>query len=158
MIIHIQMSYLLEFRNSSTWIEPNSSGMNFSPVISSVLNRIHLTFVVYDLLTNSFEEVDYVIKTLKTAKLLEEKRLVLLSTIMTWVNTPPKYKKELEEGEEVAEGEEEEEPEEEEEEEPEEGQAEGEEEVGEDGEPIKKPKPIFYKESDRHLRVPDPAY
>ena len=56
--------------------------------------------IVYDLITNSFEEVDYVIKTLKTSHLLEKKTLILLSTIMTWVNTPPKYKKELADGEE----------------------------------------------------------
>mmetsp|Transcript_432 Transcript_432/g.480 ORF Transcript_432/g.480 Transcript_432/m.480 type:complete len:158 (-) Transcript_432:1689-2162(-) len=117
--------------------------------------------IVYDLITNSFEEVDYVIKTLKTSHLLEQKTLILLSTIMTWVNTPPKYKKELAEGEEE-EGQEQE-PEEEEDEVEEEGGAgaegqEAEEELDENGEPIKKPKPIFYKENDRHLRVPDPAY
>jgi hypothetical protein len=56
--------------------------------------------IVYDLLTNKFEEVDYVIKTLKTSELAEDKTLILLSSVMTWVNTPPKYQKELEEGEE----------------------------------------------------------
>lgn len=62
--------------------------------------------IVYDLLTNSFEEVDYVIKTLKTSELTNEKTLILLSSVMTWVNTPPKYQKELEEGEEPEEGQE----------------------------------------------------
>ena len=60
--------------------------------------------IVYDLLTNKFEEVDYVIKTLKTSELAKEKTLILLSSVMTWVNTPPKYQKELEEGEEPEEG------------------------------------------------------
>ena len=46
--------------------------------------------IVYDLMTNSFEEVDYVIKTLKTAKLTSKKTLIVLSSVMTWVNTPPK--------------------------------------------------------------------
>ena len=59
--------------------------------------------IVYDLLTNKFEEVDYVIKTLKTSELNNEKTLILLSSVMTWVNTPPKYQKELEEGEEPVE-------------------------------------------------------
>jgi hypothetical protein len=71
--------------------------------------------IIYDLLTNKFEEIDYVIKTLKTSQLDNEKTLILLSSVMTWFNTPPKYAKELEEGEEPEEGEaEEEEPEEEE--------------------------------------------
>ena len=50
--------------------------------------------IVYDLLTAAYEEVDYVIKTLKTSGLEKPKTLILLSTVMTWVNTPPKYKKE----------------------------------------------------------------
>lgn len=61
--------------------------------------------IIYDLLTNIYEEVDYVIKTLQTSKLNEEKTLILLSTVMTWVYTPPKYKKEVAEGEEEGEGE-----------------------------------------------------
>ena len=47
--------------------------------------------IIYDLMSNCFEEVDYVIKTLKTSDLQEEKTLVLLSSVMTWVNTPPKF-------------------------------------------------------------------
>lgn len=46
--------------------------------------------IVYDLLTCKFEEVDYVIKTLKTSEFDKEKTLVLLSSVLTWVNTPPK--------------------------------------------------------------------
>lgn len=55
--------------------------------------------IIYDLMSNSFEEVDYVIKTLKTSPLQEEKTLVLLSTVLTWVNTPPKLEEEAKEGE-----------------------------------------------------------
>lgn len=66
-------------------------------------------------MTNKFEEIDYVIKTLKTSNLENEKTLVLLSSVMTWINTPPKYKKEVEDGaEEEGENAEEPEPEEEE--------------------------------------------
>ena len=69
-------------------------------------------------MSNSFEEVDYVIKTLKTSPLQEEKTLVLLSSVMTWVNTPPKLEEEVKEGEDGEDGEdaaaEEEEPSEEE--------------------------------------------
>lgn len=50
-------------------------------------------------MTNKYEEVDYVIKTLKTSNLTEQKTLILLSSVMTWVNTPPKFKKEIEDGE-----------------------------------------------------------
>ena len=49
--------------------------------------------IIYDLLSNKFEEVDYVIKTLKTAELGgSHKTLILISSVMTWVNTPPKFK------------------------------------------------------------------
>ena len=61
--------------------------------------------IVYDLMTNQFEEVDYVIKTLKTSQLENQKTLILLSSVMTWVNTPPKIKVEGEELEEGQEGE-----------------------------------------------------
>lgn len=113
--------------------------------------------IIYDLLTANYEEVDYVIKTLKTSDLANEKTLILLSSVMTWVNTPPKYQKELEEGEEPEEGAEEGEGEAEAEEEVPEGEEE-EEEKDENGEPIKKKKVLFFKESDHHLRVPLQAY
>jgi len=107
--------------------------------------------IIYDLMTNDVDEVDYVIKTLKTSKLSKEKTLIILSSVMTWVNTPPKEKKEGEEG---AEGEGEGEPEEEEEEEPEEGEAGAED---DENKPAKK-KYLFLKESDFHLRVPHERY
>jgi hypothetical protein len=62
-----------------------------------------------------------VIKTLKTSKLTSEKTLIILSSVMTWVNTPPKLQKEGEEPEAEGEGEGAE-PEEEEEEDPEEAE------------------------------------
>mmetsp|Transcript_16040 Transcript_16040/g.27042 ORF Transcript_16040/g.27042 Transcript_16040/m.27042 type:complete len:425 (+) Transcript_16040:21-1295(+) len=112
--------------------------------------------IIYDLMTNSFEEVDYVIKTLKTSKYSTPKTLIINSSVMTWVNTPPKLQKEGEEGEQ-AEGEEGAEAEEEEEpDEPEEGEENPE---GEDGEEKpKKPKVLYFKESDSHLRVPHERY
>jgi len=95
--------------------------------------------------------VDYVIKTLKTSELKEPKTLVLLSSVLTWVNTPAKFTEEKAEGEEAEEAEEEE-PEEEPEEEGEKGEADAP--VDENGEPIVRQKPLFYKETDYHLRVP----
>lgn len=101
--------------------------------------------IIYDLMSNAFEEVDYVIKTLKTSPLAEQKTLVLLSSVMTWVNTPPKFEEETQ-GEEEGEGEgdaageeeaqsEEEPPSEESAKEEEEGEKkEGEDGEGEDGE------------------------
>ena len=64
--------------------------------------------IIYDLMSNDYEEIDYVIKTLKTSNLQEDKTLVLLSSVMTWVNTPPKFEEEKgeDEGEEGGEGEE----------------------------------------------------
>jgi hypothetical protein len=80
------------------------------------------------------------------------KTLVLLSSVMTWVNTPPKFVEEKIEGQEEEEAEAEPE-EEEEEEKPEEGEAEPGP-VDENGEPIIRAKPLFFKETDYHLRVP----
>ena len=105
--------------------------------------------IIYDLQLNKFEEVDYVIKTLKSSNLQQEKTLILISSVMTWYNTPPKYKKELEEGEEA----------EEEEDEPEEDEGEASEpELDTNGEPIPKKKVLPFKESDYHLRVPHETY
>jgi hypothetical protein len=102
-------------------------------------------------MSNDFEEVDYVIKTLKTSELTQQKTLVLLSSVMTWVNTPPKFTEEkATEGEEEP-PEEEAEPEEEEDKEPEEEKKEENEEGGEE---VVIAKPVFFKETDYHLRVP----
>lgn len=111
-------------------------------------------------MSNTFEEIDYVIKTLKTSPLTKEKTLVLLSSVMTWVNTPPKFKEdEKEEGE--GEGEEEAAEEEEaEESEPDSSDKEGDDEEAEaneeeeGAEPIVKLKSKYFKETDFHLRVP----
>lgn len=48
-------------------------------------------------MSNNFEEVDYVIKTLKSSIYETNKKLILLSSVMTWVNTPPKFKEDEEE-------------------------------------------------------------
>lgn len=88
---------------------------------------------------------------------------MLLSSVMTWVNTPPKFEEEVKEGEEGEEEAGEAEPAEETEEEApsdeeaKEGDEEGEEaepELDENGEPIVVKQPIFFKETDYHLRVP----
>ena len=118
--------------------------------------------IIYDLMTNDFKEVDYVIKTLKTTKLESKKTLIILSSVLTWVNTLPKLAKEGEgEGEEGGEGGEG----------GEEGGEEGEEsgadssdvpgDEGDGGEEDAKPKPpkvLYFKESDYHLRVPHERY
>ena len=122
--------------------------------------------IIYDLMSNDYEEVDYVIKTLKTSNLQEDKTLVLLSSVMTWVNTPPKFE-ELKDGEEGEEGGEEGgEGEDEESSEPgedyladkekkdDEEVEEPVEETSENGTPIVVKKPVFYKEEDFYLRVP----
>ena len=122
--------------------------------------------IIYDLMSNDYEEVDYVIKTLKTSNLQEDKTLVLLSSVMTWVNTPPKFEEEKgeEEGEDGAgEGDEAEEEDssepgedylaDKEKKDDEEGE-EAQEEVNEEGEPIVIKKPVYYKEEDFYLRVP----
>ena len=49
--------------------------------------------VIYDLNTADYEEVDHVIKTFKTSEYEDEKILILISSVMTWVNTPARLKK-----------------------------------------------------------------
>lgn len=96
------------------------------------------------------------IKTLKTSPLTSQKTLILLSSVMTWVNTPPKLTDDPIEGE----GEEDEQPEGDEEEASDEDSSDAgkeEEEVEEDEEGIDKPKKLpikYFKETDFHLRVP----
>ena len=41
-----------------------------------------------------FNDVDYIIKGLKALKYYDEKILVIISSVMTWARTQPKYKKE----------------------------------------------------------------
>ena len=112
--------------------------------------------IIYDLMTNDFKEVDYVIKTLKTSKLTSKKTLIILSSVLTWVNTLPKLQKEGEEQEgEGAEGEEGAgEEEEAEEEEPDSDDVPAEDGAEEEEGKPKKPKVLFFKETDNHLRVP----
>ena len=108
--------------------------------------------VIYDLQTADFEEVDHVIKTFKTSELQEEKTLILISSVMTWYNTPPKVKKEGEEEEEEGEGEPEIESEPDEE-----GEGEGDQEEKDPDAPTP-PKFVYFKEKDFHLRIPSPRF
>jgi hypothetical protein len=107
-------------------------------------------------MSNSFEEVDYVIKTLKTSPLTKEKTLVLLSSVMTWVNTPPKFIEEPEEGagEDDGDGEEEEESEPDSDDVDKEDEEEAAGDGDEEAEEVKIDKIKYFKESDFHLRVP----
>lgn len=78
---------------------------------------------------------------------------------MSWYNTPAKFKEPAAADEEEAEEEPEEEAEEDEE--PEENAEEEDKEeplLDKDGEPIERKTPIFFKESDYHLRVPHERY
>lgn len=85
---------------------------------------------------------------------------MLLSSVLTWVNTPPKLEEDKKEGEEE-EGEpaeeevsEEEPPSEEQEKVEGEDEDEKEPELDENGEPIVVKEPLYFKETDYHLRVP----
>lgn len=81
---------------------------------------------------------------------------------MTWVNTPPKLDEEVKEGDDDEEGgeapeeeaSEEEPPTEEEENKEVEEEEEAEPELDENGEPIVVKEPLYFKETDHHLRVP----
>ena len=123
--------------------------------------------IIYDLMSNSFDEVDYVIKTLKSSDLESEKTLVLLSSVMTWANTPPKFEEEKGEDDEGEGGDgdapaedepsDDEPPSEDDEENKQDGDGEEEDkdpEVDSKGNEIVVKQPIYYKEGDYHLRVP----
>ena len=127
-----------------------------------------------------FNDVDYIIKGLKALKYYDEKILVIISSVMTWARTQPKYKKEEgeqqpedeqegeeeekkeEEKKEEEEGEKEPESEEEEyivEEDPEENKEEEEKKEEEEGEVKEEPKKILYfKEKDYIKRIPSEKF
>lgn len=112
--------------------------------------------VIYDLMSSTFEEADHVIKALKTSDYSQDKALVLISSVMSWANTPPKVKKVLEDGEEDQDEPEDEEPQDDEpddEDPPEEPQ---DDEPQDDAPP--KPVVLTFKEKDFHLRVPGPKF
>lgn len=103
--------------------------------------------VIYDLNTADFDEVDHVIKTFKTSDYEDEKILILISSVMTWVNTPARVKLQEEEEQEGDEPEVDTEPDE----------------NDPDHEPapladdeVPPPKILNFREKDFHLRVPSP--
>lgn len=125
---------------------------------------------IYNLDGSDFNEIDYIIKGLKALKYDKEKILVIVSSIMTWARTPPKYKKE--EGEQEEEEDKQDENKKDEEDNEKEQESEDEEYIPEeeqneeqkDDEPkndeqeqddIKEPKKIlYYKEKDFIKRIP----
>jgi adenylate kinase len=53
---------------------------------------INSDVMVFDMLTSSFDEITNAIHVLKTQDYDDEKVLVLISSVVTWVNTPPNRK------------------------------------------------------------------
>jgi hypothetical protein len=49
---------------------------------------------IYNLQDSDYNEIEYIIKGLKTLKHQTEKTLIIVTSIMTWARTPPKYFKE----------------------------------------------------------------
>jgi hypothetical protein len=72
---------------------------------------------IFNMKDANFNDIDYIIKGLKALKYEKEKVLVIVTSIMTWARTKPKYKKEEGAEDEKEEGEEEQENEEKKEEE-----------------------------------------
>ena len=62
---------------------------------------------IFNMKDANFNDIDYIIKGLKALKYEKEKILVIITSIMTWARTKPKYKKEEGAEEEKDEGEEE---------------------------------------------------
>ena len=154
-----------QFVGTETSSEPDPVPQGVESVIKNDLTRsfrkqiLESDIVIYDLMSSNFQEVDHVIKTFKTHEFEHEKALILVSSVMSWANTPPKVKKVNEDGEDEGD-EEEEEPQEEDPSDAEEEEAEGEEdqeaEPGEDDPP--KPVVLTFKEKDFHLRVPSKRF
>lgn len=117
-------------------------------------------------MNTSFQEVDHVIKTFKTHEYEEEKVLVLISSVMSWANTPPKIQKEQdeeddEEKDEQADENKDEESQEDEDQEDDEPEAEGDEEPEEQKEDDNEnPKPVVlrFREKDFHQRIPSKRF
>ena len=89
---------------------------------------------IFNMQDANFNDIDYIIKGLKALKYEKEKVLVIITSIMTWARTKPKYKKEEGGEEEKEEGEEEGEREEKKEEEKKEEDEEGKEQESEEEE------------------------
>ena len=89
---------------------------------------------IFNMHDANFNDIDYIIKGLKALKYEKEKVLVIITSIMTWARTKPKYKKEEGGEEEKEEGEEEGEREEKKEEEKKEEDEEGKEQESEEEE------------------------
>ena len=62
---------------------------------------------IFNMKDANFNDIDYIIKGLKALKYDKEKILVIVTSIMTWARTQPKYKKEEGQEEEKEEGDEE---------------------------------------------------
>ena len=83
-------------------------------IIMTIIKQNYLRMIYFYLICkiSNFNDIDYIIKGLKALKYEKEKVLVIVTSIMTWARTKPKYKKEeggeeeKEEGEEEGEGEE----------------------------------------------------
>ena len=125
--------------------------------------------IFFDLASCNHQALEFALKSFEMKKDWEGKKfIILLSSIMTWAQTPVLYKKEEgaegegeEEGEENEQKEEEQEPEEdsgEGEEEKEEEQEEGDKENEEQEEPVPKKRILPFKESQYYLRIPAPEY
>ena len=89
---------------------------------------------IFNMKDANFNDIDYIIKGLKALKYEKEKVLVIVTSIMTWARTQPKYKKEEGAEEEKEEGEEEGDGEEKKEEEKKEEDEEGKEQESEEEE------------------------
>ena len=118
---------------------------------------------IFNMKDANFNDIDYIIKGLKALKYDKEKILVIVTSIMTWARTQPKYKKEegAEEEKENKEQESEEEeyaPPEEEEVPDEEKKEEEKKEEGEEGEAKEPKKILLFKEKDFIKRIPSPKF
>eukprot|EP00826_Nyctotherus_ovalis_P055279 TRINITY_DN7327_c0_g1_i5.p1 TRINITY_DN7327_c0_g1~~TRINITY_DN7327_c0_g1_i5.p1 ORF type:complete len:702 (+),score=267.13 TRINITY_DN7327_c0_g1_i5:447-2552(+) len=122
--------------------------------------------MIFDLASCNHQALEFALKSFEMKKDWESKKFViLLSSIMTWAQTPVLYKKEGEgegEEEEAGEGEQkdEAEPEEDsgEEEEKEEEPEDADKDAAEQEDPVPKKRILPFKESQYYLRIPAPEY
>ena len=72
------------------YFEPNIVKIDYASSYKSPLFQNDI--FIYNLNTGDFKEIDYIIRGLRSSRGETEKLVILVSNIMTWANTPVKYK------------------------------------------------------------------
>ena len=72
------------------YLQPKIMKVEYNPSYKSSVFQNDL--FIYDLNTGNFNEIDYIIKGIKSQRFETDKTVLIISNIMTWAKTPTKYK------------------------------------------------------------------